>query len=286
MFAVRAQLDKLGMAVVPYTYYDPVYTSADLIRDAAAPRALAGIDWNDAAQVKLLDEFNYADELRRLDGRSVAGRVFHYENHTFGPGDAESLYCIVRRFKPSCFVEIGCGNSTLVAQMAMEDNRREDSNYRCQHICIEPFENPWLESLGIEVLREKVERTDLARFRALSPGDILFIDSSHALRPMGDVEFEYLHVLPTLARGVIVHAHDIFSPRDYPREWLENKRLLWTEQYVLEAFLSFNSEFEILCAVNYLSHGHSQNVGKAFPVLAERGSKLNIGSFWFRRKPD
>src|SRR5580704_11784176 len=63
MFAIRAQLDKLGMAVVPYNYYDPVYTSADLIRDPAAARALEGIDWNEAGQLKLLDEFSYAGAL-------------------------------------------------------------------------------------------------------------------------------------------------------------------------------------------------------------------------------
>jgi hypothetical protein len=285
MLAIRAQLDKLGMAVVPYTYYDPVYTSADLIRDPAAARTLEGIDWNEAGQLKLLDEFSYAGALRHLDGRSIAGRVFRYDNVMFGPGDAEALYCMVRRFRPGRLVEIGCGNSTLVAEMAIEDNRKEDPNYRCRHICIEPFENPWLETLGIEIRREKVERCDLGPFRALEAGDILFIDSSHALRPMGDVEFEYLHILPVLTRGVIVHAHDIFSPRDYPREWLENDRLLWTEQYLLEAFLSFNSEFEILCALNDLSHKHPQSFARAFPVLSERGSKINVGSFWFRRKP-
>jgi hypothetical protein len=192
---------------------------------------------------------------------------------------------MVRRFRPGRLVEIGCGNSTLVAEMAIEDNRKEDPNYRCRHICIEPFENPWLETLGIEIRREKVERCDLGPFRALEAGDILFIDSSHALRPMGDVEFEYLHILPVLTRGVIVHAHDIFSPRDYPREWLENDRLLWTEQYLLEAFLSFNSEFEILCALNDLLHRHPQSFARAFPILSERGSKTNVGSFWFRRKP-
>lgn len=113
----------------------------------------------------------------------------------------------------------------------------------------------------------------------------MFIDSSHALRPMGDVEFEYLHMLPVLRPGVIVRAHDIFSPRDYPREWLEKYRRLWTEQYLLEAFLSFNSEFETLCAMNYLKYRRPPQMDRAFPLLLEGGYKAEPGSFWFRRRP-
>ena len=45
---------------------------------------------------------------------------------------------------------------------------------------------------------------------------MLFIDSSHMIGPRGDVDFEYLEILPMPKAGVIVHVHDIFSPRDYP----------------------------------------------------------------------
>jgi Methyltransferase domain len=123
---------------------------------------------------------------------------------------------MIRQFKPKNFVEIGCGQSTLVAQFAFEDCAKDDPAYRCRHVCFEPFENPWLDSLGIQIRRERIERSELALFRGLDANDVVFIDSSHALRPMGDVEFEYLHMLPVLRPGVIVHAHDIFSPRDYP----------------------------------------------------------------------
>jgi hypothetical protein len=108
---------------------------------------------------------------------------------------------MIRHFKPSKFVEIGCGQSTLVAHFAMEDAKAEDARYRCQHLCFEPYENPRLEDLGIEVTRQRIERADLNLFRSLSAGDIVFIDSSHTQRPMGDVEFEYLHILPNLPKA-------------------------------------------------------------------------------------
>jgi hypothetical protein len=51
-------------------------------------------------------------------------------------------------------------------------------------------------------------------FSQLEANDILFIDSSHVLRPQGDVLFEFLEILPVLKPGVIVHIHDIFTPQD------------------------------------------------------------------------
>jgi Methyltransferase domain len=193
---------------------------------------------------------------------------------------------MIRHFKPRRFVEIGCGQSTLVARFAIADAMADDATYSCRHICYEPYENPWLEELGVEVRRERIERADLALFQSLSAGDIVLIDSSHTQRPMGDVEFEYLHILPSLPKGVAVHVHDIFSPRDYPARWLKEDRRFWNEQYLLEAFLSFNKEFEIICALNQLMHLGSAQLAAAFPMLAERGPQLYVGSFWFRRVAD
>jgi hypothetical protein len=59
----------------------------------------------------------------------------------------------------------------------------------------------------------------VAAFPPLGAGDILFIDSSHQLRPGSDVEFLLGEVLPRLPAGVRVHFHDIFLPDDYPGHW-------------------------------------------------------------------
>jgi hypothetical protein len=55
----------------------------------------------------------------------------------------------------------------------------------------------------------------------------------------------------------------------------------WTEQYLLQAFLTFNSDFEVLLANYYLSHYHNERLRAAFPDL----SRWIGGSFWMRRKP-
>ena len=77
-----------------------------------------------------------------------------------------------------------------------------------------------MEKTGLDVIRQRIELIDKAMFSELENGDILFIDSSHVIRPQGDVLFEYLELLPVLKPGVIVHIHDIFSPKDYLKEWV------------------------------------------------------------------
>jgi len=51
------------------------------------------------------------------------------------------------------------------------------------------------------VLRERVQDVDRALFAALEPGDVLFIESTHVIRPHGDVLTEYQRIIPSLPPG-------------------------------------------------------------------------------------
>ena len=136
---------------------------------------------------------------------------------------------------------------------------------------------PGLRSL----IEKKLQDIDLEFFSQLDSGDVLFIDSSHTVKIGGDVNYLFLEVLPRLRPGVIVHVHDIFLPFEYRRDWVLDEFRFWTEQYLLQAFLTFNSEFEVLLANSYLNHYHQQDLKAAFPDL----SRWIGGSFWMRRKP-
>ena len=113
-----------------------------------------------------------------------------------------------------------------MALNAVDKNRAEDQNYQCEHFCIEPYEMAWLETKNVTVKRSKVEDIDISFFQQLEANDVLFIDSSHIICPQGDVLFEYLEILPVLNPGVIIHIHDIFTPKDYPDQWIFKSRLL------------------------------------------------------------
>ena len=185
---------------------------------------------------------------------------------------------MIRHFQPRLIIEVGSGFSSLVLGQAAEKNKNSGL------ICIEPFPREFLRERfpGLQSLIEKkVQDIGLELFSQLASGDILFIDSSHTVKIGSDVNYLFLEVLPRLNPGVIVHVHDIFLPFDYRRDWVLDEFRFWTEQYLLQAFLTFNSEFDVLLANYYLSHYHQAQLQAAFPDLP----RWIGGSFWIRRKP-
>ncbi|HEY1200192.1 MAG TPA: hypothetical protein VGE79_04380, partial [Niastella sp.] len=97
------------------------------------------------------------------------------------------------------------------------------------------------------------------------------------------VVFEYLNILPVLNKDVLVHVHDIFTPKDYPSKWVDSFHLLWNEQYMLEAFLTFNDQFEIIGALNFLRHHHREALAAKCPVFSVNKNS-EPGSFWMKKK--
>jgi hypothetical protein len=135
---------------------------------------------------------------------------------------------------------------------------------------------------GLSVLPKKVQEIPLSTFAKLERNDVLFIDSSHVLTIGSDVRYEYLDILPRVKPGVLVHCHDIFLPAEYPKEWVLDDHRFWNEQYLLQAFLTFNNEFEVLWAGSYMHLKHPDLLAAAIPSY--RQEKCYPKSFWIRRK--
>jgi hypothetical protein len=57
----------------------------------------------------------------------------------------------------------------------------------------------------------------------------------------------------------------------------------WTEQYLLQAFLTFNDTFEVLWAGSYMHLTHPDRLEQAFRSY-QRTTRWP-GSFWMRRRP-
>jgi hypothetical protein len=144
--------------------------------------------------------------------------------------------------------------------------------------CIEPYENPWLESIpGVNIVRSRIEETDLSLFQSLEAGDLLFIDTSHVIRPENDVLHIYFEILPVIKTGVIIDIHDIFTPRHYPQAWTHLEYRLWNEQYLLEAMLMSGNRYRILFALNHLKKEEFNTVKS---VLTNITPTCNPSSFW------
>ncbi len=283
--------EKHGFHVTPVHFYQPIPDTRALPETIWSHRSeLAGIDMNDAMQLDLLrkDFPKFRTEYQQFPIEPASEPShFHLNNGLFDGTDALVAYCMIRHFQPRLIIEVGSGFSSLLLGQAATKNNNSAL------ICIEPFPQEFLKHgfRGLHSLIEKkVQDIDLDFFSQLGPGDVLFIDSSHTVKIGGDVNYLFLEVLPRLKPGVIVHVHDIFFPFDYRRDWVKEEFRFWTEQYLLQAFLSFNSEFEVLMANRYLAHKYPKDLKAAFPSLEKlkANSKESIswggGSFWMRRK--
>ncbi len=278
----RKVSDRYNFQIRTSRYYEPTYRDSDLPVDVTAKRHLPGLNLNLDGQLALLEEFTFGSELEALPDEKPSKTEFGFVNRFYGPGDADMAYNMIRRFKPKRVIEVGSGQSTLISKLAIDRNRSEDPAYSCQQMCIEPYEVDWLDQIGVEVIRKRIEDIELSWFDQLQENDIFLVDSSHVIRPFGDVLYEFQEIIPTVAKGVIIHVHDVFTPYPYPEFWLREKRRLWDEQYLLEAFLAFNTEFEVMAASHMLARDHFEAFAKACPSMNRHPGK-RPGSFWFRR---
>lgn len=255
------------------------------------PSALAGIDMNEVAAYDLMDivlppflnEFRLRFPIEKPD----QPEGFWLINGGYMAVDAHLLYGLIRNYKPRRIVEIGNGNSTFLSIEAAKKNR--DDGYETEVISIDPY--PWeifrhgYPGLS-ELIVKPVQKVPIPFFEQLDKNDILFIDSSHVIRSGNDVHYEYLEILPRLAPGVMVHIHDISLPKPYPKVYFDNQ-LYWNEQYLLQAFLTYNSRFEVLWPGNYMMHKAPEKMHAVFPeIIIMRASypSSEPTAFWMRVK--
>ncbi len=270
--------ERHGFHVTPVHFYEPIPDTQSLPETLwSQPSELVGIDMNDSMQLDLLrNHFSkFRGEYETIPAEPPPGQLWPFHGT-----DVLVAYCMVRHFQPRRIIEVGSGFSSLVLSQAAAKNKSSELT------CIDPFPHELIrKSNSIPALRSlietKVQDVDVEFFSQLESGDILFIDSSHTVKIGGDVNYLFLEILPRLKAGVIVHVHDIFFPFEYRRDWMLEEFRFWTEQYLLQAFLIFNPEFEVLVANSYLNHYHPRDLKAAFPNLR----RWIGGSFWMRRQP-
>jgi hypothetical protein len=261
--------DRWGYHIRPIHYYEPLPDFRSItLEQITRRREFPGIDFGWDDQLALLNKLTaYRDELSTLD--------FNFDNGFFNTFDAAIYYTLIRHLKPQRIIEIGGGYSTQLAAKALT------SNGSGKLTCIEPYPER-LNGAGptVELIQKRVEEINVDFFSSLAANDILFIDSSHTVKFGSDVCYEFLELLPRLAPGVWVHVHDIFFPHDYPAEWLIERRLALNEQYLLEAFLSFNGQFKVALANYWLCLDHRDDAAR---VWSNVSPNAGASSLWMKR---
>jgi len=274
---------RLGLHITGDHFYEIVpNTRLIAAQYSEATRPLPGIDWRFAEGEKhaldLIDRYG----VEFFECSTKFG--FREQNHYFRGVDALMLYLILRDLKPAKLVEVGQGFSTRIALAALEKNAAETKT-RPVFISIDPYprfqSKDAPENIALELVQRELQTVETAPL--LKNCDFLFVDSSHVFKFGSDVAFEFNTLYPQLQKNALLHVHDIFSPFDYPLDWMVKDKRFWNEQYALECFLAFNSAFEVHLPVNYLIR---QSEGLAQAV---RGLKLDekfkyVGSSFYLKR--
>jgi len=234
--------------------------TADQIPDAVWERRseLRGIAFDLDAMERLLGELAPV-------GAELAATGFDFANRFYEHVDAETAYAMVRRLAPARIVELGSGFSTQVLRAAAPG-------------AVTTYD-PYTKIDGVE--RVAAQDVPDEVFAALRAGDVLFVDTTHVVKTGGDVNRIVLDVLPGLASGVVVHFHDIWLPYEYDRRLTEHLGANWSEQYLLQAFLSGNPGWKVVLANAALARDRRDAVLAAFPHWDPETEFPS--AFWIRR---
>jgi predicted O-methyltransferase YrrM len=271
--------------VPPGHYYSPIPCLDDIkAREAElfgnVSKEISGINLNEERQIDLFRRLSEYYKEQPFEPRKKANLRYFFENASFGYADAIILYCMLRFAQPKRVVEIGSGYSSCVI---LDTNEFFFGN-SIQCTLIEPYPRLLLTLIKdsdrerTEILQKKVQDVDLNRFRELSSGDILFVDSSHMSKIASDVNHIFFKILPALRSGVYIHFHDILHGFGYPQAWAY-KGIAWNEAYLLRAFLQYNGAFEIQFFNSFFAQFHSDELADKMP-LCMRAPGVSI---WLRK---
>jgi hypothetical protein len=253
--------------LIPNHYYSSVADIRRLKKTRniwAKKSALPGIEYNLEDQAKNLRAIctpfkkEYVGNYNRQEATAA----------NFGAGfgfiEPQALHSIIRYYKPKRIVEIGSGVSTFCSFKAIEINEKE-INQKSNMICIEPNPSESLKTLKeVQIIQKEIQTIPFDVFTELKEGDLLFIDSSHTVKPASDVNYIILEILPRLRSGVIVHFHDIYLPYDYQRDLLTSY-FQWCETSLLRAFLINNDRVKIIFCLSSLHYDKQAVMMDVFP---------------------
>jgi hypothetical protein len=273
-------LQRLGINVLPQHFYSCIPNLDDLGRrsDWRKPRSMYGINQRSIdLQLALLGEW-IDPQGEYLRGNSVYQSAIVGGGGDGGYGEIETdvLFGFVATRKPRRITQIGCGVSTAVMLMAAEK-----AGYRPEVTCIEPYPSAYLrdaEKKGlIRLMVEPAQVVDFEVIADLDAGDLLFVDSTHAVKPGSEVNYLIHEVLPRLRSGVWVHFHDIYFPYDYTRGVLDSDLFFPQESALLYAFLTGNARYRVEASLSMIHYAASEGLKRLIPKYRPNDQTDGLG---------
>jgi hypothetical protein len=259
----------VGLNLLPRHFYSPIPDLRELRRTQGwkRPRQMRSVPGHAVPH-----QLAFAERICRPDIIQDAVRNQVYETSCqangqpgYGPTEALLLYAFIRVEQPRRVLQIGAGVSTAVILSAAQT-----AGYTPSVCCIDPWPNAFLRDQAraqrIELVAQPAQEVVATRARDLRAGDLLFVDSTHAVRPGSEVNVIILDVLPELSPGTWVHFHDVTFPYDYTRRVISDDLFFPVESTLLHAFLSCNSRYELCTAMSMLHYAAPERLKALLPT--------------------
>lgn len=259
---------RLGIDVLPRHFYSSIPDLRELRRTSHWRRPLSmngvrGVDLDD--QLDFIGECcapSLVERIRRGDLYDSAVR----ENGElgYGPVEADFLHCFISTKRPRRVVQVGAGVSTAVILRAAAE-----AGLDLEVICIDPYPTEYLRRVGreqrVRLIAEPAQEVPLETLTEVGESGLLFVDSTHTVRPGSEVNRIILEALPRLPAGSYVHFHDISFPYDYHRDLLSGQLFFWGESVLLHAFLIHNTRIRLRAALSMLHYDRTDGLRRFLP---------------------
>ena len=202
--ASRVRLgQRAGVDVLPRHFYSQVPDVHEL-RQTTAWRRPRRMDSVRGHQLK--QQIQFAERICQRDyvQHAIAEQVYERAcadngEPGYGPIEALFLYAFIRSARPQRIVQAGAGVSTAVILMAARD-----AEYRSELRCVDPFPTEYLqrEAAGghIQLVARPAQDVIAEQAASLRAGDLLFVNSTHTVKPGSEVNVIVLDVLPSPRR--------------------------------------------------------------------------------------
>ena len=259
----------------PGHFYSPIVDVTEAVRHldrlagaAASPAAPAGVVLDRDAMVQTWNDLLPFLTALPFPAERSPGFRYAFDNPAYSWGDGSILSAMLQRLQPKRLIEVGSGYSSACTLDTID------------RFFARPCEITFIGTRdGVTILDRPVQEVPLALFDELEAGDVLFIDSTHVVRTGSDVCFELFDILPRLARGVVVHFHDMFWPFEYPREWIVDENRSWNELYTVRAFLTNQSDWRIVFFNDYFRRFEADLIASTYPQFMRNSG----GALWLQK---
>jgi hypothetical protein len=258
---------RIGVDVLPRHFYSSIPDIRELRKsdDWKVPHSMYGV-----AGAELPEQVNFMrDCCEHTSGEPSAMAVYDDACTAngavgYGPIEAGFLYRFMTSRRPAHVVQIGAGVATAVMLAAAQA-----APYELKITCIDPYPTEFLRTMArsgrISLVEQKAQTVPMGTILALGPGDLLFVDSTHTVKPGSEVNRIILEVLPRLAAGTHAHFHDIYLPFDYAPSVLSEDLFFWNETPLLLAYMIGNPSVRLNMSMAMVHSVCPDAIQRCFP---------------------